>query len=96
VQKNQQMLSSFFFSACEVLKAGSSVKLIPPHANCEVIVFVHADSRSASLQAPPIRLYGHMDYMFAAQSCVVQNGLIKPPAQHDHVWVHTCHAVIDV
>ena len=36
VQKNQQMLSSFFFSACEVLKAGSSVKLILPHATCEV------------------------------------------------------------
>jgi len=52
VQKNQQMLSSFFFSACEVLKAGSSVKLILPHANCEFIMLVHADSRFAS----PIRL----------------------------------------
>jgi len=95
VQKNQQMLSSFFFSACEVLKSGSSVKLFSPHANCKVIMLVHADSCFASLQAPPIRLYGHFDKMFAAQSCVLQNlTLSKHPAQRDHTQMHTCHTVI--
>ena len=71
-QRAEEPADAVFFSACEVLKAGSSVKLIPPHANCEVIVFVHADSRSASLQAPPIRLYGHIEHVFAAQSCALQ------------------------
>ena len=62
------MLSSFFFSACEVLKAGSSVKLNLSHANCAFIILVHADSRFVS----PIRLYGPIDAVFAAQFCALQ------------------------
>ncbi len=85
------MLSSFFFSACEVLKAGSYVKLILPHANCEFVMLVHADSRFAS----PLRLYGPIDAVFAAQSCALQTCSPKHPVQHDHIQMRTYHAVID-
>jgi len=93
VQKNQQMLSGFFFSACEVLKAGSSVKLFLSHANYEVIIFVHAESHFASLQAPLIRLYGHIEHVLLLSLALCN---FVPQSIHDHVRVHTCHAVIDM
>ena len=96
VQKNQQMLSSFFFSVCEVLKAGSSGKLILPHANCWFIMLVHAESHFASLKAPLIRLHDHIEHVFAAQSCALQFCLSKHPLQHDYIQMRSCHAVIDM
>ncbi len=93
MQKNQQMLSGFFFSACEVLKAGSSVKLFLSHANYEVIIFV--------MQKASLLLYKHLSSgymvtlsMFLLLSLALCN--FVPQSIHDHVRVHTCHAVIDM